>query len=216
MLRQDNEQLRMQNTQLLQALTTTAGSRQHPPPSSSTSLSEGDYPLVQYWQKGKYNDVIGKKKGVTQVDAADVPKITAASFHFAEDAMGTPPTLETVAAIKATAASVMHDLAKAALLHDSGWSTMGQNVKERFREAMEKEYPDLRLCHGHWKADRIGTQQYSSWKASHGDRYFKQNMNTTVAEQENSLPIDSNISPLGPTLLPKRVGMGNACQIAIN
>ncbi|KAJ7619485.1 hypothetical protein FB45DRAFT_1033337 [Roridomyces roridus] len=201
MLRKENEQLRC-------AITT--GPRHNAPPStSSPSLSEADYPLLQYWQRAKYA-LATKSDGVTKAEDENGTKMTATSFHFAEDSLGNPPTPKTVTSIKSTTASILHDLAGAGLLSNFGWSKMGQSVKEKFREALEKAHPDLRLCHGHWKADWVVTNIYSSWKATHRARYFDQKT-ATASEPENMDTIDTDdISSPGPSPQKRKSALSHA------
>ncbi|KAJ7616592.1 hypothetical protein FB45DRAFT_934525 [Roridomyces roridus] len=164
--------------------------------SSTAPLAQADYPYVKYWQKGLYHDAT-KKHGITQLEDGTTQKITATSFHFAEDKDGTPPTSHLVTDIRSAAGDILHDLGRAGLLVGSGWSKVGFAAKERFREELERRFPILRLCHNHWKADWVVTQIYSNFKTANGDRYFLKG-----EEQNDAVLVDSNTTSPPPS--PKR------------
>ncbi|KAJ6588757.1 hypothetical protein B0H19DRAFT_1248371 [Mycena capillaripes] len=47
------------------------------------------------------------------------------------------------------------------------WGKATLSVKTRFRAVLEAEIPELRLCAGHWKVDKLASITYPSWCGLH-------------------------------------------------
>ncbi|KAK7015687.1 hypothetical protein R3P38DRAFT_3570203 [Favolaschia claudopus] len=161
------------------------------PDESLRHLTQVQYPLVKFWQRGTWSDLL-KSDGVTgsTKTAPDGRKYTPASFLFAEDAKGQLPTEDEVVGLKTAAANIFTDLARQQLLPDAslGWGHAGHHAKTLFYASLETKFPSLRLCSNNWKADWVATHSYSNWKGSHGNKYLKRSIKTEPDELDVTSP----------------------------
>ncbi|KAK6974410.1 hypothetical protein R3P38DRAFT_3239490 [Favolaschia claudopus] len=188
---------RNQNSSFLQMISTfsqkapSAAPVSNSPDESLRHLTQVQYPLVKFWQRGTWSDLL-KSDGVTgsTKTAPDGRKYTPASFLFAEDAKGQLPTEDEVVGLKTAAANIFTDLARQQLLPDAslGWGHAGHHAKTLFYASLETKFPSLRLCSNNWKADWVATHSYSNWKGSHGNKYLKRSIKTEPDELDVTSP----------------------------
>ncbi|KAK6988336.1 hypothetical protein R3P38DRAFT_3374047 [Favolaschia claudopus] len=188
---------RNQNSSFLQMISTfsqkapSAAPVSNSPDESLRHLTQVQYPLVKFWQRGTWSDLL-KSDGVTgsTKTAPDGRKYTPASFLFAEDAKGQLPTEDEVVGLKTAAANIFTDLARQQLLPDAslGWGHAGHHAKTLFYASLETKFPSLRLCSNNRKADWVATHSYSNWKGSHGNKYLKRSIKTEPDELDVASP----------------------------
>ena len=52
-------------------------------------------------------------------------------------------------------------------VHPRTWAKGDLIVQNFYRETMYRRFPELRLCEGSWKVDKIAIDNYSSWRDVH-------------------------------------------------
>ena len=66
------------------------------------------------------------------------------------------------------------------------WGEMSSIAKDYYHAEMKKRFPELCFCDGNWKAERISTDNYSSW-------YRK--LKTAGIKEETDIDLDNSILP---------------------
>ncbi|KAJ7691648.1 hypothetical protein B0H14DRAFT_3531804 [Mycena olivaceomarginata] len=94
------------------------------------------------------------------------PVATKNSLHFITTEKGQFPSKSRISEIRGVCASFYFELKKENLMPDV-WSHAILSVKHRFRAVMESEIPELRLCDGHWKVDKLAIVTFASWSGNH-------------------------------------------------
>ncbi|KAF8183845.1 hypothetical protein K438DRAFT_1974872 [Mycena galopus ATCC 62051] len=142
------------NDSLVATLSNRAGA--HIPQLSATvpatliSLEQGpDTKRVKFWQKDKWKLAIRQSKDKNGEVAFD-DKNTCHGWCY----------------------KFFHGLQEEGWAPDS-WGKASLALTSEFRTAVETEYPNLRLCHSHWKADQLAGIVYPSWHSTHGDKEGK-------------------------------------------
>ncbi|KAF8123164.1 hypothetical protein K438DRAFT_2027437 [Mycena galopus ATCC 62051] len=162
--------LKRVNDSLVAALSNRAGA--HIPQLSATvptaliSLEQGpDTKRVKFWQKDKWKLAIKQSKGRSS------GKIHRNSLRFIEDKNG-EVAFDDKNACRGWCYKFFHGLQEEGRAPDS-WGKASLTLTSEFRTAVETEYPNLRLCHSHWKADQLAGIVYPSWHSTHGDKEGK-------------------------------------------
>lgn len=133
------------------------------------SLLQLDYPLVKYWERKVWKSVACTRKDTSEVQTKSGSRGGTRSSKgenvmmlYIEDANGSP--------IDGNIASGMRDFARSIWrsLYDRGiapetWGQATKEVRGEYCREMESEYPVLRLCNNHWKANAVATAIYSQW-----------------------------------------------------
>ncbi|KAF8177746.1 hypothetical protein K438DRAFT_1769851 [Mycena galopus ATCC 62051] len=162
--------LKRVNDSLVAALSNRAGA--HIPQLSATvpaaliSLEQGpDTKRVKFWQKDKWKLAIKQSKGRSS------GKIHRNSLQFIEDKNG-EVTFDDKNACRGWCYKFFHGLQEEGRAPDS-WGKASLALTSEFCTAVETKYPNLRLCHSHWKADQLAGIVYPSWHSTHGDKEGK-------------------------------------------
>ncbi|KAK7025696.1 hypothetical protein R3P38DRAFT_2471278, partial [Favolaschia claudopus] len=85
---------------------------------------------------------------------------------FITDKEGSPLPSTRITAMRRRCAEYFFELKSASVLPTT-WSQGTLTIKQNFRAVLENEVPELRLCDGHWKAEKLGSLTYSSWSFTH-------------------------------------------------
>ena len=139
-------------------------------------LSQMDYPLVKFWEKKSWKNFSSTRKDASEVETKAGARGGTRSSRgenvmmlYVEDASGTP--------IDGNIASGMRDLARSIWrsLYERGiapetWGQATKEVREEYFQDMESNYPVLRLCDNHWKANSLATTIYSQWYKTYDKR----------------------------------------------
>ncbi|KAJ7714321.1 hypothetical protein B0H16DRAFT_1899142, partial [Mycena metata] len=164
MLRAQNETLQSNFNSLLSSLSkatsssTTTLSSALPP---VVTLQQADFPRSTYWQKKTFTDKITHDAGRNSRS-----KITKNSLLFITNEKGATPTPETLEDIRKFSYSLFFECEQEGILPPT-WTQAGHGFIHRFRATLEEVFPDLRLCDGHWKVDRLGSKVYAAWCGTH-------------------------------------------------
>lgn len=136
-----------------------------------------DYKQIKIWTHQEYKKVVKdreEKNGIASADQTAGSKggtRKAAGVNvrmdWIEDEEGNPISSYVAGAMRNTAKRCWTQLALEGCL-PSKWSEAGQAVMEYFRLKMYEEYPYLRYCEAHWKADQIWIQTFSGFKTNSG------------------------------------------------
>ncbi|KAJ7039325.1 hypothetical protein C8F04DRAFT_1318775 [Mycena alexandri] len=152
-----DQQLRSNFNALLSSLSkpTTAQSSSLPP---LVTLDEANFPRAKHWQKKSWTKQIQHDAGRTSQDN----RATKNCLLFITNQEGELPTKDALEDIRKLSYSVFFDCERDGIL-PATWSQAGLNVITRFRSTLEAAFPDLRLCYGHWKADRLASKVFMAW-----------------------------------------------------
>ncbi|KAJ6448969.1 hypothetical protein C8R47DRAFT_1230828 [Mycena vitilis] len=127
-------------------------------------LKQKNYPHATYWQKNSWTKQISNTRG--RSSTTDRNAISKNSLEFLSTEGGTPPTKARISEARSCSSSFYFELKAENALPDT-WGQAPMSTKTRFRAIVESEIPELRLCDGHWKADKLASVTYSSWCGSH-------------------------------------------------
>jgi hypothetical protein len=114
--------------------------------------------------KGKSNAGQPGPKGRTQAAQG-----INAAMQYIEDEHGIPVDGHRATIIRANAQRIWFQLLEHDLAPET-WGVASLNVSKQYNEEMLRQAPELGYCDDNWKAQYIGTQNYSSWYATHGAR----------------------------------------------
>jgi hypothetical protein len=156
-----------------------------PPP-----LSQDDYPLVKYWEKKAWKSVSGTRKDTSEVQTTTSSRGGTRSSKgenvmmlYIEDANGLP--------VDGNIASDMRDFARCIWrslyergLAPSTWGQATMQVRDEFCREMEREYPVLRFCDNHWKANALATAIYSQWYSKYDGPPRKKARTMTIVDDD--------------------------------
>jgi hypothetical protein len=122
-----------------------------------------DFPLVKYWSRHEWS-----ASEDLQVASIGVPgKARAAqgeniSMKFVEDENGNIIDGYRASSIRKFARLLWAGLSNAGKAPKS-WGKVDAQTSSQFQIEMCQKFPELRLCKGNWKVDRIATMNYPSW-----------------------------------------------------
>ncbi|KAK6975126.1 hypothetical protein R3P38DRAFT_2810923 [Favolaschia claudopus] len=167
-LRAENNVLKSTNASLLSLLQTGPSmpsmsmsmSSAQPAP-SLPSLQQAQYRDVKYWQQGQWAQAIKKQKGRSTGNT-----ISRNSLLFIEDKHGNSPSEEKVKEYRNFCYQFFFSLLQAGNAPTT-WGKATHEVVSQFRSSAEREFSELRLCEGHWKAARLAGVVYFSWTSTH-------------------------------------------------
>ena len=124
-------------------------------------LNRVNFPSVKMWEDHKYN---GHRKGGRrggEDDPQDKPKGSVLSSYM-EDENGEEIPKGTRDRVRKTARGLFAQLLRRNEAPIT-WGAAPLNVQTELVFKLEKEYPFLRLCANHWKAEKVATNSYSQW-----------------------------------------------------
>ncbi|KAK1216854.1 hypothetical protein PQX77_020505 [Marasmius sp. AFHP31] len=170
-----------------------------------TELNEKDYEEVKFWyphlyeEPNKKKDKKAKGKGKEKDSEEEAPAKKGrarraadenVSFQFIEDVQGNPVPGQRVTAITRDARSFYASWFKKGLITSGGWDQISPLVRIAFYILMRILAPELTLCYGNWKADRIGKKTFPGWWQNHrydneGDEEVK--LKVEVKEEDSQM-----------------------------
>jgi hypothetical protein len=158
-----------------------------PPP-----LSQVDYPLVKFWERKVWKSVANNRKDTSEVQTKGGSRGGTRSSKgenvmmlYIEDANGMPVDGNIASAIRELARSIWRSLYERGIAPET-WGQATKEVREEYCREMESEYPVLRLCNNHWKANTIATAIYSQWYRTYDKKMKPRTDNNTSSEGDSS------------------------------
>ncbi|KAF9785315.1 hypothetical protein BJ322DRAFT_1020861 [Thelephora terrestris] len=124
-------------------------------------LDRADYLAVTMWENQEY---LGHRKGGRRGGEDEPEKRPKGSIlsSYMEDENGNEVPDSTKSAVRKKARALFQ-----LLLHTNiapaTWGAAPLNAQTELIFRLEKEFPFLRLCANHWKADMVATNSYSQW-----------------------------------------------------
>ncbi|KAJ7802833.1 hypothetical protein B0H14DRAFT_3488071 [Mycena olivaceomarginata] len=97
------------------------------------------------------------------------------------------------------------------------WSHAILSVKHRFCAVIESEIPDLRLCDGHWKADKLAIVTFASWSGNHnrkGGRVKVEHDSDVDMDGDNNNNSNDGLEIISDSEAPKRSAGSRLGQVA--
>jgi len=182
------------------------------PSSSSVSLAppnRADYPNVQFWTKSDFKEKVGKDSDVTVFKKEAGVKGKARVAHgenvsslYLEDRNGKVIDGHKLSEIKALARQIFQQLLSEGST-STKWGKASVVVQQYYRQAMYAQFPDLRLCDGHWKVDKLATESYPGWHRNHvaGDVSVKREDGSESDKPSVATPSEQKRCP-EPTSVP--------------
>jgi hypothetical protein len=162
--------------------------------------SRSEYPNIKYWTKKEWLDAQSAKKKSSK--PADQPGTRGrkrisqgenVSAHYLEDEDGTPVNGMDVSKIREYARSIWIEFETRGVAPKK-WSQMPRNVKDEYVSDMEKQWPILRYCDDHWKANQVASSTYSQWYGYHHISSDDDNSETKGPSQKRRKVDDDNTS----------------------
>lgn len=140
-----------------------------PPP----QLLRDDFKLVKFWTESGYNKArrVGRKGLPDNSGEDDLPEDDTGGRSknrksilstYLEDKDGTPIPEGKRDAVRATARAFFEFILGNSRA-PATWGIAAIDVRDELHYILETEFPFLRYCEGHWKAQRIATNSYSQW-----------------------------------------------------
>jgi hypothetical protein len=141
-------------------------------------LSPLDYPLVKYWERKVWKSVIDTRKDTSEVQTKGGSRGGTRSskgenvmMSYIEDSNGNPVDGNTASGIREFARTIWRSLYDRGIAPET-WGQATKDVRDEYCREMESEYPVLRFCSNHWKANALATAVYSQWYRTY-DRKMK-------------------------------------------
>ncbi|KAF9785131.1 hypothetical protein BJ322DRAFT_1108591 [Thelephora terrestris] len=124
-------------------------------------LDRANYTGVNHWENDGYN---GSRKGGKRggEDALEEkPKISVLS-SFMEDESGREIPEKVRKAVRKTAKQFFQEILDNNRA-PANWGEAARDIESKLIHILESEFFWLRLCEGHWKANKVATNSYSQW-----------------------------------------------------
>lgn len=115
-------------------------------PSSTDTFLRKDYPHVKFWTKYDWKD--SKVKGSA----------------YLEDENGNPISTDEANRIRKHAKRIWQEFLNVGVA-PATWMKIDASANHQYQQQMEKDFPLLRLCEGHWKVERLAIDNYPSWRS---------------------------------------------------
>jgi hypothetical protein len=115
------------------------------------------------------------------------------SAQYLEETNGTPVTGTEVSKIREYARSIFIEFDTRGVAPRK-WSQMPRSVKDQYVRDMENQWPILRYCEDHWKANQVGSSGYSQWYGYHHMSSDDNNGDTKGPAQKRCKVDDDNTS----------------------
>ncbi|KAF9792045.1 hypothetical protein BJ322DRAFT_1015959 [Thelephora terrestris] len=124
-------------------------------------LDRANYTNVNHWENDGYN---GSRKGGKRggEDTPEEKPKTSVLSSFMEDESGREIPEKVRKAVRKTAKQFFQEI----LDNDrapANWGEAARDIESELIHILESEYFWLRLCEGHWKANKVATNSYSQW-----------------------------------------------------
>ena len=131
-------------------------------------LDKENYLNIKHWSPDEYNSYRkgGKRGGENTPTNRPTSSIL---LSYMEDENGNQVSDKTKKATRATAKGFFEQL-----LQDNNapaaWGSAPLSTRNKLINILESEFPFLRFCEGHWKANQVATNSYSQWYQHAVDR----------------------------------------------
>ena len=126
-----------------------------PPPLSCTQ-----FPHMKFWTKEEWRASKITRKDTSKINNTENAPGGPTTYLKLEDGTPAPRTMAT--SIQKTARSIWIGLFKCGKA-PSKWGQASRETEDEYVHGMEKRWPILHLCEGHWKAIQIATTNYPQW-----------------------------------------------------
>jgi hypothetical protein len=168
------------------------------------TYKQSEKPGATFWQQKRWLERINKDLG--RDPTPENPVATKNSLHFITTEKGQFPSKSRISEIRSVCASFYFELKKENLMPDV-WSHAILSVKHRFRAVIESEIPELRLCDGHWKADKLAIVTFASWSGNHnrkGGRVKVEHDSDVDMDGDNNNNNNDGLEIISDSEAPKR------------
>ncbi|KZS87309.1 hypothetical protein SISNIDRAFT_491166 [Sistotremastrum niveocremeum HHB9708] len=146
-------------------------------------LDKDRYPHVKFWDS---EDFTKASSLPYQPLSDDENKV----MRYAESEDGVPPTEGTARAIRKQVKAIFNQIrekkAMKGLELPASWGPMDAATKKEFQVDLYTNFPYLRLCSHHWKAERLGTSLYYGW---HNDNVRTKNPLKTESSDADAVAV---------------------------
>ena len=163
-------------------------------------LRQEDFPQTKFWYVTSW-------RGIRNAGKAKDPDVNAPVLSmFLEDQFGKLVSEEVKDEVLDALQSYWIDV------HNTGekirgWSETGLLRKDDFQTTMERKFPLLRLCEGHWKVRQLWTNYTGKWKrSSPSKRSPGDSSDTQNKRQETPIEISSDDSDPPANIKRRREG----------
>ncbi|KAL0067800.1 hypothetical protein AAF712_005240 [Marasmius tenuissimus] len=141
-----------------------------------TELDAKAYPACRFWQPQNYR----ASEMPTEIDGK---KIEYAAYQFLESQLGEFLHPERCGAILRDCRGVWFMFGSAGMITSGSWDQLMPLVRVGYYRIMRVLAPELQLCEGNWKADRVAKEGFSSWWQNHGKKLLKAHLAKKEAEK---------------------------------
>lgn len=141
-----------------------------------------DFPDIKFWTRSEW---MASKDAVISSDHSAVrgrarsAKGDNVAMGFIEDINGEPINGHKAADIRKAIRESWAEMVQAGVAPPT-WSRVSHTVLNNFRQRLYGEFAELAYCDGHWKLDKICTDNYSQWYRTHSsDKNLRESTSTT-------------------------------------
>ena len=131
-------------------------------------LDRANYKNIQHWNRDEYDILRKHRKGGDENLPIDMLDSSILSIYM-EDEDGGQVLEKMKRNVRKTAKAFFEELLKHGKA-PTAWRYASLSVQHSIINILEREYPFLRLCEGHWKANQVATNSYSQWYGNAVDR----------------------------------------------
>lgn len=163
--------------------------------STTVTLNSEDYKMVtiwklEHWQKHPRN-ARGEEAGIRQSSARNKSKdLNGArnSLFYIQDTSGNLISEAKASELCHHARTIWEYLATLGVA-PAKWKRCSAPAADYYRQEMYRFCPDLHLCEGHWKVDRLATDTYPSW-----NRNRVNNITPKVEAKQEEVPSSFSVT----------------------
>jgi hypothetical protein len=161
-----------------------------------------DLPDINFWTR---NEWVASKEVAVSADQAGMRGRSRAAkgenvtMNFIEDTDGQAIDGHKASEIRKVLRELWTEMDQVGSAPRS-WSKVAHTVLVNFRQRMYDRFPELAYCDGHWKLDKICTDNYSQWFHTHNSNDNSNQSTskwaaTTTATASASLSLDPESAP---------------------
>jgi hypothetical protein len=178
------------------------------------ACKQEDYPQVKFWFQDDWRK---HEKETKSISGNRVREDGEAAIHlrFIEDESGVPANAERTSEIRIVAYQLWFSLKKDGLA-PATWGAVTRKANEFYQNEMYRAFPEMRLCHNHWKASRFATLNYPTWCQSHsGTRQIRSIKAEEGTDQDplEPLPHKRALSSSGQARRGKKIKVDNTPNV---
>jgi hypothetical protein len=160
-----------------------------------------DLPDIKFWTR---NEWVASKEVAVSADQAGMRGRSRAAkgenvtMNFIEDTDGQAIDGHKASEIRKVLRELWMEMDQVGSAPRS-WSKVAHTVLMNFRQRMYDRFPELAYCDGHWKLDKICTDNYSQWFHTHNSN---DNSNQSTSKQAATATASASLS-LDPESVPR-------------